>query len=72
MHTGDEDRVEFDIYNPKARLYFSFHLIGAGKDAVIKMEAFDVNIARMAGTPAAGKYDQGRSEDHSASEDQNS
>lgn len=49
MHAGDVERVEFDIYNPKARLYFSFHLIGAGKDAAIKMEEFDVNVERILG-----------------------
>jgi Sulfatase len=53
MHAGDVDRVEFDIYNPKPRLYFSFHLVGAGKDAAIKMEKFDVKIARDAGRPDA-------------------
>jgi Sulfatase len=71
MHTGDEDRVAFDIYNPNARLYFSFHLIGVGKDAVIKMEEFDVNIARTPGLPATGNSDQGHNKDHMNSKAQN-
>ena len=44
LHTGEEGKIEFDIDNPQARQSFSFHLIGAGKDAEIRMEEFNVTI----------------------------
>ncbi len=49
LHAGEEGRIEFDIDNPQARQSFSFHLIGAGKDAEIKMEEFNVTINKNKG-----------------------
>jgi Sulfatase len=46
LHAGEEGRVAFDIDNPAARQAFSFHLTGAGKDARIQLETFDVTITR--------------------------
>jgi len=44
LHAGEEGKIEFDIDNPQARQSFSFHLIGEGKDAEIRMEEFNVTI----------------------------
>jgi hypothetical protein len=49
LHAGEEGKVEFDIDNPKARQSFSFHLIGEGKDAEIRMEEFNVTINKSKG-----------------------
>ena len=49
LHAGEEGRIEFDIDNPKARQSFSFHLVGEGKDAEIRLEEFDVTINRGKG-----------------------
>jgi hypothetical protein len=49
LHAGEEGRIEFDIDNPKARQSFSFHLVGEGKDAEIRLEEFDVTINRDQG-----------------------
>ncbi|KAB2887487.1 MAG: LTA synthase family protein [Desulfobulbaceae bacterium] len=49
LHAGEEGRVEFDIDNPQARQSFSFHLVGEGKGAEIRMEEFNVTIERQQG-----------------------
>ena len=49
LHTGEEGKVEFDIDNPQARQSFSFHLVGEGKGAEIRMEEFNVTIDRQQG-----------------------
>jgi hypothetical protein len=49
LHAGEEGKIEFDIDNPMARQSFSFHLIGEGKDAEIKMEEFNVIINKNKG-----------------------
>ena len=49
LHAGEEGRIEFDIDNPTARQSFSFHLVGEGKDAEIRLEEFDVTINRGEG-----------------------
>ncbi|MDP3478743.1 MAG: LTA synthase family protein [Desulfoprunum sp.] len=49
QHAGEEAKLEFDIDNPKARQSFSFHLVGEGKNAEIKMEEFNVTITRNKG-----------------------
>jgi hypothetical protein len=49
LHAGEEGKVEFDIDNLKARQSFSFHLIGEGKNAEIRMEEFNVTINKSKG-----------------------
>jgi hypothetical protein len=49
VHKGEEGEVEFEFTNPKARQYFSFHLLGEGKNAEIQMEEFNVKITREEG-----------------------
>ena len=44
VHKGEEGKVEFEFANPKARQYFSFHLLGEGKNAEIQMEEFNVTV----------------------------
>lgn len=43
LYTGDEKTVEFDFNNPQARNSFSFYLLGAGKDAAIRIDAFEIS-----------------------------
>ena len=49
LQTGEEGRVEFSFYNPKARQCFSFFLVGEGKDALVSLEDFTVTIERNSG-----------------------
>jgi len=49
LHAGEEGRVEFDFDNPIAKQKFSFHLVGEGKDAEIRLEEFNVTINRGKG-----------------------
>jgi len=49
LHAGEEGRIEFDFDNPIAKQKFSFHLVGEGKDAEIRLEEFDVTINRGKG-----------------------
>jgi hypothetical protein len=44
LHAQEEGNVEFTFDNPVARQYFSFHLLGEGKDATVQIEKFDVTI----------------------------
>ena len=49
LHAGEEGHVEFTIDNPTARQSFSFHLVGEGKDAEIRLDEFNVTINRKQG-----------------------
>lgn len=49
VHKGEEGEVEFEFANPKARQYFSFHLLGEGKNAEIRMDEFNVTIDQEEG-----------------------
>jgi hypothetical protein len=49
LHTGEESEIEFEFDNPKARQYFSFHLLGEGKGGQIRMDEFNVTIAPKKG-----------------------
>ena len=49
LHAGEESEIEFEFDNPKARQYFSFHLLGEGKGGLIRMEEFNVTIALKKG-----------------------
>lgn len=44
LHAGEEGKIDFSFDNPEARQSFSFHLLGEGKDAAVRMERFDVTI----------------------------
>ncbi|MDR3090062.1 MAG: LTA synthase family protein [Desulfobulbaceae bacterium] len=44
LHTGEECLVEFSFKNPEARQSFSFHLLGEGKNALIRMDEFTVTV----------------------------
>ncbi|MDR0477059.1 MAG: LTA synthase family protein [Desulfobulbaceae bacterium] len=44
LHTGEECLVEFSFKNPEARQSFSFHLLGEGKNAVIRIDGFTVTV----------------------------
>lgn len=49
LQSGEEGKVEFDIDNPDARQSFSFHLVGEGKNAEIRLDEFNVTINRKRG-----------------------
>ncbi|MCL1980971.1 MAG: LTA synthase family protein [Proteobacteria bacterium] len=44
LHAGEEGKVEFSFYNPRARQSFSFFLVGEGKNGMVKLEDFTVTI----------------------------
>ena len=49
LHTNEEGRLDFSFDNPEARQSFSFHLLGVGKDAAVKLEEFRVRIDAKSG-----------------------
>lgn len=49
LHAGEESKVEFEFNNPKTRQYFSFHLMGEGKNGTVRMEEFTVTIDQAQG-----------------------
>jgi len=51
LHTGEECLVEFSFKNPERRQSFSFHLLGEGENAVIRMDEFTVTISGQAQSP---------------------
>jgi len=44
LHANEEGRLEFSFDNPERRQAFSFHLLGEGKDATVKLEEFRVRV----------------------------
>ena len=52
LHTGEECLVEFSFKNEEARQSFSFHLLGEGKNAVIRIDEFTVTVVTDAGKPS--------------------
>lgn len=44
LHQGQTCSIDFSFTNEQARQAFSFHLIGAGRDARIQLDRFDVTI----------------------------
>jgi hypothetical protein len=46
LHAGEESEIEFEFDNPKARQYFSFHLLGEGKNGSVRMEEFNVTVKK--------------------------
>jgi len=44
LHTREEGSLVFSFDNPLPRHAFSFHLLGEGKDAVVRLEKFDVIV----------------------------
>jgi hypothetical protein len=47
LEQGKEGRVTFTFDNHQARKYFSFHLLGTGKNAEIRLDEFKVTIAPL-------------------------
>jgi hypothetical protein len=48
---GQEKQVVFSFDNPQARKYFSFHLLGTGKNAAIRLDEFKLTIKPLADRP---------------------
>lgn len=44
LHAREEAELEFSFDNPLPRKAFSFHLLGEGKDAVVRVEEFNVTV----------------------------
>jgi hypothetical protein len=44
LHALEEGRLEFSFDNPIPRKAFSFHLLGQGKDALVRLEEFAVTV----------------------------
>jgi hypothetical protein len=47
VEQGKEEQVTFSFTNNEARKYFSFHLLGTGKNAEIRLDEFKVSIAPL-------------------------
>jgi hypothetical protein len=44
LHSGQSCHVQFAFTNETARQAFSFHLVGAGHNAQIQLDTFDVTV----------------------------
>jgi hypothetical protein len=44
LHAREEGTLQFSFENPLPRQAFSFHLLGEGKNAIVRLEEFDVTV----------------------------
>ena len=51
LEQGKEGRVVFTFDNHQARKYFSFHLLGTGKNSEIRLDEFKVTIGPLGAPP---------------------
>jgi hypothetical protein len=49
LFAGEEGEIKFKFKNPKAGQSFSFHLLGEGENAVIRMDEFSVTVQKGRG-----------------------